>query len=222
MSGPLTSDETIWGDNLDTWLGNSSDDDWEETQWCWDGKLTLIQINPPFGGSEIKSWSPDRTSVWPSVEVTPTRGWIVCPRATESYQGLPVWHGEPPGRASKHAQEKWRWADLIERWEDDRNTETWVDDRKKRLRMQLRAEDRELQRSFIEKNRIRNKEEWKCAYAPKHPCCVTQKNALRLMDRKKNETEKYHRKVEKEKLVHWIFYTVNFTFTIINSGFIRD
>lgn len=44
MSGPLTRDETIWGDNLDTWLGNSSDDDWEETQWCWDGKLALIQI----------------------------------------------------------------------------------------------------------------------------------------------------------------------------------
>lgn len=32
------------------------------------------------------------------------------------------------------------------------------------------------------------------------------------MDRKKNETEKYYRKVEKEKLVHWIFYTVQFHF----------
>lgn len=45
----------------------------------------------------------------------------------------------------------------------------------------------------------------------------------RLMDRKKKQSEKYYRRVEKRKTrVHWMFYTVNFTFTIINSGFMRD
>lgn len=52
---------------------------------------------------------------------------------------------------------------------------------------------------------------------------VPQTNALRLMDRKKNQTEKYWRRGEKGKArVHWIFYAVNFTFTIINSGFVPD
>lgn len=49
-------------------------------------------------------------------------------------------------------------AGLIEGWEDRRKTGTWADERKTRLRMKLGAEDRELQISFTEKNRMRNKE----------------------------------------------------------------